>query len=134
MFTERTILIADDEPDIRAFISYNLVKQGFQVFVANNGFEALELAIKIKPSIIILDIMMPVLNGFDASRLMRSQEILDDSRIFFLSAMSENMARTSGHQIFVDGFIPKPIAIKDLMLKINQIAIEQAQVSLKQKK
>jgi two-component system alkaline phosphatase synthesis response regulator PhoP len=125
MNSERSILIADDEPDIREFISYNLAKQGFKVYKANNGLEALELALSIKPSLIILDIMMPEMNGFEASRRMREHVILDDSSIYFLSAMSENMARTSGYQIFVDGFLAKPIALKDLMIKINQIFAEK---------
>lgn len=120
----KSILIADDEPDIREFISYNLTKQGYSVFKASNGLEALELAIKIKPSLIILDIMMPEMNGFETSRKMRENIVLDNSRIFFLSAMSEAMARTSGHQIFVDGFIPKPISIRDLMVKIKSLIAE----------
>jgi two-component system alkaline phosphatase synthesis response regulator PhoP len=125
MSTERSILIADDEPDIREFVSYNLTKQGFKVYKANNGLEAIEVALKTRPTLIMLDIMMPEMNGFEASRKMREHLILDDSRIFFLSAMSENLARTSGYQIFVDGFLPKPIAMKDLMIKINQIFTDQ---------
>ncbi len=125
MSTERSILIADDEPDIREFVSYNLTKQGFIVYTANNGLEAIEVALKTKPTLIMLDIMMPEMNGFEASRKMREHLILDKSRIFFLSAMSENIARTSGYQIFVDGFLPKPIAMKDLMIKINQIFTDQ---------
>ena len=125
MSTERSILIADDEPDIREFVSYNLTKQGFIVYTANNGLEAIEVALKTRPTLIMLDIMMPEMNGFEASRKMREHLILDESRIFFLSAMSENLARTSGYQIFVDGFLPKPIAMKDLMIKINQIFTDQ---------
>jgi two-component system alkaline phosphatase synthesis response regulator PhoP len=125
MTSERSILIADDEPDIREFVSYNLTKHGFIVYKANNGLEALEIALKKKPTLIMLDIMMPEMNGFEASRKMREHVILDDSRIFFLSAMSENMARTSGYQIFVDGFLPKPIGMKELMMKINQIFSDQ---------
>jgi two-component system alkaline phosphatase synthesis response regulator PhoP len=125
MSIERSILIADDEPDIREFVSYNLTKQGFIVYTANNGLEAIEMALKTKPTLIMLDIMMPEMNGFEASRKMREYLILDESRIFFLSAMSENLARTSGYQIFVDGFLPKPIAMKDLMIKINQIFTDQ---------
>ena len=121
----RTILIADDEPDIREFLSYNLEKQGFTVYKASNGIDALEIALKTKPAIIMLDIMMPEMNGFEASRKMRENVILDDSRIFFLSAMSENMARTSGYQIFVDGFFTKPIAMKELIIKINHIFSNQ---------
>ena len=123
MPSERSILIADDEPDIREFISYNLKKQGFTVYKANNGLEALDLALKTKPALIVLDIMMPEMNGFEASKKMREHVSLDDTRIFFLSAMSENMARTSGYQIFVDGFLAKPIAMKELMLKINEIFV-----------
>jgi two-component system alkaline phosphatase synthesis response regulator PhoP len=125
MSTERSILIADDEPDIREFLSYNLTKQGFIVYTAKNGLEAIEMALKTKPTLIMLDIMMPEMNGFEASRKMREYLILDESRIFFLSAMSENLARTSGYQIFVDGFLPKPISMKDLMIKINQIFTDQ---------
>jgi two-component system alkaline phosphatase synthesis response regulator PhoP len=119
-----SILIADDEPDIREFISYNLTKYGYNVYMASNGHEAFELALLMKPNLIILDIMMPECNGFEASRKMRENKSLDHSRIFFLSAMSENMARTSGYQIFVDGFIPKPISIKNLLIKINDILSE----------
>lgn len=120
----QSILIADDEPDIREFISYNLTKKGYQVFQASNGSEALEVALIKKPALIILDIMMPEMNGFEASRQMRTHLSLDQSRIYFLSAMSENMARTSGYQIFVDGFIPKPIAPGQLLIKIGQIFSE----------
>jgi two-component system alkaline phosphatase synthesis response regulator PhoP len=125
MTNERSILIADDEPDIREFVSYNLTKHGFIVYKANNGKEALEIALNKKPSLIMLDIMMPEMNGFEASRKMRENVVLDDSRIFFLSAMSENMARTSGYQIFVDGFLAKPITMKELLKKINQIFLDQ---------
>ncbi|MFN4812523.1 MAG: response regulator transcription factor [Bacteroidota bacterium] len=121
MQANRSILIADDEPDIREFISYNLAKSGFTVFKANNGIEALELALQTKPALVILDIMMPEMNGFEASKKMRENITLDHTRIFFLSAMSENMARTSGYQIFVDGFLPKPISIKELLSRVNQI-------------
>jgi two-component system alkaline phosphatase synthesis response regulator PhoP len=124
MIANKSILIADDEPDIREFISYNLTKSGFKVFMANNGIEALEIALKVKPSLVILDIMMPEMNGFEASKKMRENIELDHTRIFFLSAMSENMARTSGYQIFVDGFLPKPISIKELLGRINQILAE----------
>lgn len=124
MIANKSILIADDEPDIREFISYNLTKSGFKVFMANNGIEALEVALKVKPSLVILDIMMPEMNGFEASKKMRENIELDHTRIFFLSAMSENMARTSGYQIFVDGFLPKPISIKELLGRINQILAE----------
>ena len=68
MQANRSILIADDEPDIREFISYNLAKSGFTVFKANNGIEALELALQTKPALVILDIMMPEMNGFEASK------------------------------------------------------------------
>jgi DNA-binding response OmpR family regulator len=121
MIDGRSILIVDDEPDIREFVSYNLTKHGYTVYKACNGLEALEIALKIKPALIMLDIMMPEMNGFEASKKMREHKLLDNSRIFFLSAMSENMARTSGYQIFVDGFLAKPIAMKDLMTKIDQI-------------
>lgn len=121
MQANRSILIADDEPDIREFISYNLAKCGFTVFKANNGIEALELALQTKPALVILDIMMPEMNGFEASKKMRENITLDHTRIFFLSAMSENMARTSGYQIFVDVFLPKPISIKELLSRVNQI-------------
>jgi DNA-binding response OmpR family regulator len=65
--------------------------------------------------------MMPEMNGFEASKKMRENITLDHTRIFFLSAMSENMARTSGYKIFVDGFLPKPISIKELLSRVNQI-------------
>ena len=117
----KTILVVDDDPDIREFISYNLIKKGFNVLEAENGEIAFETAMIRKPHLILMDIMMPVMNGFDACRKLRENSFLDSTYIILLSAMSEGLARTAGHNIFIDDFISKPIAMKDLLNRINKV-------------
>src|ERR1041385_6680462 len=103
--TQKKILIVDDEPDIREFISYNLRRRGYAVITAPDGKEGFELAFEHRPHLIILDLLMPVMNGFETCLRLRKNPYFDETKILFLSALSESHARDFGEQVNVDGYI-----------------------------
>jgi two-component system, OmpR family, alkaline phosphatase synthesis response regulator PhoP len=117
-----TILLVDDEPDILEFLSYNLQKEGYAVHTASNGDEALEIADRVKPNIIILDLMMPGKDGIVTCGLMRENRKLQDSLILFLTARSEDYLQIAGLDIGADDFITKPIKPKILVAKIKALS------------
>jgi two-component system, OmpR family, alkaline phosphatase synthesis response regulator PhoP len=115
------ILIADDEPDILEIISYNLIKEGYDVIDARNGDEAISKAIKHKPDLVILDIMMPVKTGFDVCNYLRSNHIFQDTIIIFLTAINDESSEIKGLESGADDYITKPISPKVLISKVNSL-------------
>jgi two-component system alkaline phosphatase synthesis response regulator PhoP len=113
------ILIIDDEKDILEFLSYNLQKEGYEIYTANNGVEGLEVAINQKPELIILDVMMPEMNGIEACEKMRSEESLDNTLILFLTARSEEYSELAGFSAGADDYITKPIKPKLLISRVK---------------
>jgi two-component system, OmpR family, alkaline phosphatase synthesis response regulator PhoP len=103
------ILLVDDEPDILEILSYNLKKEKFQVFTADNGKRGLELAIELKPDLIILDIMMPEMDGVEVCRRLRANHDFDHTIITFLTARSEDFTQIAAFDYGGDDFINKPI-------------------------
>ena len=89
----KKILIVDDEPDILEFLQYNLRKEGYQVITASDGQQAIQVAEREKPHLILLDIMMPEMDGVEACRLLRSRKEFDDTPIAFLTARDEDFSR-----------------------------------------
>jgi two-component system alkaline phosphatase synthesis response regulator PhoP len=118
---EFKILIADDEPDILEFVSYNLVKEGYQVSTAKNGAEAIEQAKKIKPHLILLDIMMPELDGVEVCRELRSNPEFKNTIIAFLTARSEDYSQIVGFEVGGDDYITKPIRPRVLTSRISAL-------------
>ena len=114
------ILIVDDEPDIREFISYNLSRKGYTVFTAPDGKTGYDLAVEHRPHLVILDILMPVMNGYETCRRLRKNPIFTETRILFLSALSESYVRELGIQLEVDGYINKPIRIELLVRRVSE--------------
>jgi len=112
------LLIVDDEPDILEFIEYNLYKEGYDVRKAVNGKEALKLIEEEKPHLILLDVMMPDMDGFEVCRKVRSNSKYDDILIAFLTAKREDLAQISGLDAGADDYISKPIKPKLLMSRI----------------
>lgn len=112
------ILIADDEPDIIEFVTYNLVKEGYQVSSAKNGSEAIEMAKKVKPHLILLDIMMPELDGVEVCRELRTNADFNNTVIAFLTARSEDYSQIVGYEVGGDDYITKPIRPRVLIGKI----------------
>jgi two-component system alkaline phosphatase synthesis response regulator PhoP len=115
------ILIVDDEPDILEFIEYNLTKEGYQVSMANDGHEALKMAKKVKPNLIVLDIMMPGLDGVEVCRELRSMPEFDETVIAFLTARSEDYSQIAGFEVGGDDYITKPIRPKVLTSRITAL-------------
>ena len=115
------ILIVDDEKDILEFLSYNLQKEGYEIYTANNGVEGLEVAINQKPELIILDVMMPEMNGIEACEKMRSEESLDNTLILFLTARSEEYSELAGFSAGADDYITKPIKPKLLISRVKAL-------------
>ena len=115
------ILLVDDEPDILEIISYNLLQEGYQVITAENGIEAIELARKEKPHLIILDVMMPEMDGIEACERIRKFPELQETVITFLTARSEDYSQMAGFEVGADDNITKPIKPKVLMSKVKAL-------------
>lgn len=115
------ILLVDDEPDILEFISYNLIKEGYDVSTSNNGKEAIELAKKIKPDLIILDVMMPEMDGIETCHEIRAIETLKNTLIAFLSARGEDYSQVAGFDAGADDYITKPIKPRLLVSRVKAI-------------
>jgi len=114
-------LVVDDEPDILELLQYNLTKEGFEVRTAENGKRALEVARAFQPNIILLDIMMPVMDGVEACRLLKEIPALNNSFIVFLTSRSEEYSEVAAFDVGADDFINKPIKPRALMSRINAL-------------
>ncbi|TVQ86719.1 MAG: DNA-binding response regulator [Bacteroidetes bacterium] len=107
--SEYKILLVDDEPDILEFISYNLKKENYQVYTAGNGREAIDMAKGLNPHLIILDVMMPEMDGIETCIEMKKIPSLSGSIIVFLTARSEDYSQIAGFEAGADDYISKPI-------------------------
>jgi two-component system, OmpR family, alkaline phosphatase synthesis response regulator PhoP len=116
-----TILLVDDEEDILEFVSYNLRKEGFNVFTARNGREALELAVSTKPHLILLDIMMPEMDGIETCEIIRSTPSIANTVLAFLTARAEDYSQIAGFNAGADDYIAKPIRPKVLISRIHAL-------------
>jgi two-component system, OmpR family, alkaline phosphatase synthesis response regulator PhoP len=115
------ILIVDDEPDILDFLSYNLRREGFDVTTASSGNEALKMALKVRPQLIILDIMMPEMDGIEVCRQLRLNPDFDKTNIAFLTARDEDISQINALDVGGDDFIAKPIKPQVLISRINAL-------------
>jgi two-component system alkaline phosphatase synthesis response regulator PhoP len=116
---EIKILLVDDEPDILEIISFNLEKVGYQVTTASNGLEALKEAKKALPHIIILDVMMPELDGIETCERLRQEEQFQDTIIMFLTARGEDYSYVAAFDAGADDYVTKPIKPKVLLSKVK---------------
>ncbi|MCT1526096.1 MULTISPECIES: response regulator transcription factor [Sphingobacterium] len=121
MASKQKILVVDDEADIVELISYNLTKEGYQVYTAANGKEGIKVAKEVYPDLIILDVMMPEMDGIEACRLMRSMPEFKQTFMVFLTARSEEYSEIAGFHVGADDYIAKPIKPRALMSRINAI-------------
>ena len=115
------ILVVDDEPDILEFIEYNLKREGYQVFLGGNGQEAIDKAKQVKPDLILLDVMMPVVDGIEACKSLRELPEFKTTFIVFLTARSEEYSEIAGFNAGADDYIAKPIKPRVLLSRINAI-------------
>ena len=115
------ILLVDDEPDILEILSYPLKNEGFQVYTASNGLEAIKLAKDIKPHLIVLDVMMPEMDGIEACEIIRKDTKISNTLITFLSARGEDYSKIAGFNAGADDYITKPIKPKVLVSKVKSL-------------
>ncbi|MEM1337721.1 MAG: response regulator transcription factor [Bacteroidota bacterium] len=115
------ILLVDDEPDILEIVSYNLSSEGYDVFTAKNGLEGVAKAKKKQPHLIILDVMMPEMDGIEACEVMRSTPGLENTIITFLTARGEDYSQVAGFDAGADDYITKPIKPKVLVSKVKAL-------------
>ena len=115
------ILLVDDEPDILEIVGYNLEQAGYHVTKAENGKEAVKLAIKVKPHLIIMDVMMPEMDGMEACENIRKIPELNNAIITFLTARSEDYSQVAGFDAGADDYITKPIKPKLLVSKVKAL-------------
>lgn len=118
---EIKILLVDDEPDILEILNYNLTAEGYQVYTAKNGAEGVEKAAKKQPHLIILDVMMPEMDGIEACELIRQTPGLENTIITFLTARSEDYSQVAGFDAGADDYITKPIKPKVLVSKVKAL-------------
>ncbi len=115
------ILLVDDEEDILEFVSYNLQREGFRVYTGRNGREAIELAGKIKPDLVILDVMMPEMDGIAACEEIRKLPVCKNVVIAFLTARGEDYSQIAGFEAGADDYITKPIRPKVLISRVKAL-------------
>jgi len=115
------ILLVDDEPDILEFLSYNLKREGFNVFTAQNGKTAIQTAKEILPHLILLDVMMPKMDGIETCEEIRTIPSLSNTIIAFLTARSEDYSQIAGFDAGADDYISKPIKPKVLVSRIKAL-------------
>ncbi len=116
-----TILLVDDEPDILEIVGYNLSAEGYTVITADNGEKAVKIAKKKKPQLIILDVMMPEMDGIEACEQIRKIPELSETIITFLTARGEDYSQMAGFDAGADDYITKPIKPKVLVSKVKAL-------------
>lgn len=119
--SNRKILLVDDEQDILDLIGYNLEKEGFEVHMANNGREAIDIALRVIPDLILLDVMMPEMDGMETCMEMRERSQLDNSMIAFLTARGEDYSQIAGFDAGADDYINKPIKPRVLVSRVKAL-------------
>jgi two-component system alkaline phosphatase synthesis response regulator PhoP len=115
------ILLVDDEPDILEIVGYNLSQEGYKILTAQNGREAISKAKKEKPHLIIMDVMMPEMDGIEACEAIRSIPELSEVIITFLTARAEDYSQVAGFEVGADDYITKPIKPKILVSKVKAL-------------
>lgn len=115
------ILLVDDEPDILEFIGYNLKKEGFEVETAQNGVEGLKQAKLFRPDLILLDVMMPQMDGMEMCTELRKLDSFQNTLVVFLSARIEDFSQLAGYEAGANDYILKPIKPKVLISKLNAL-------------
>ena len=117
----KKILIVDDEPNIVMSLEYTFKRQNFEVFIARDGMEALEILKNQLPDVIILDIMMPLVDGFETLQKIKSNEQLSHCKVMFLSAKNKESDIEKGLSLGADAYLTKPFSIKKVVDQVNEL-------------
>lgn len=118
---QHRVLLVDDEPDILEIISYNLTREGYLTEIASNGKEALQKAVRFLPDLIILDVMMPEMDGIETLREIRNHDALNKTMVAFLTARGEDYSQIAGFEAGADDYITKPIRPRVLISKVASL-------------
>jgi two-component system alkaline phosphatase synthesis response regulator PhoP len=116
-----TILLIDDDPDILDFLSYNLKKEGYKVFTASNGEEGVKLTQQLSPSLLLLDVMMPVMDGIETCQVIRKDLNINQPIIAFLTSRAEDYSQIAGFEAGADDYITKPVRPRLLISKVESL-------------
>jgi CheY-like chemotaxis protein len=119
------VLVVDDEPNILLSLEFLMKKKGYEVFIARNGAEALDLINAHRPDIIVLDIMMPEVDGYEVCTYVKQNPDLSHIRIIFLTAKSKEADVEKGYKAGADLYMTKPFSTRDLMQRISDFSIEK---------
>ncbi|GHA71739.1 response regulator transcription factor [Pontibacter akesuensis] len=117
------VLVVDDEPSILLPLEFLMRKNGYQVFIARNGTEAIESVNKELPQVVVLDIMMPDVDGYEVCRHIRQKEEMKGAKVIFLSAKTKEADVKKGYAVGADLYIPKPFSTRFLMEKIKEMTV-----------
>ncbi|HBF88265.1 MAG TPA: DNA-binding response regulator [Bacteroidales bacterium] len=123
------ILLIDDEEDVLEFLGFNLKKSDFEVFTASNGKDGLKLAKEIKPDLIILDVMMPEMDGIETCEAIRNTDDLKNTLVIFLTARGEDYSQIAGFDAGADDYVIKPIKPKVLISRVHALLKRKANLS-----
>ncbi|GAB3505084.1 response regulator transcription factor [Emticicia fontis] len=129
MSSAHRVLVVDDEADIVELLSYNLEKEGYKVATAPDGKKAIEVAREFLPDLVILDIMMPHMDGIEVGRTLRAMPEMKNSYILYLTARSEEYSEIAAFEVGADDYLTKPIKPRALMSRINAFFRREAQKS-----
>src|SRR5881397_2080889 len=121
MATTHRVLVVDDEPDITALVAYHLAKEGYRVTTAANGTEALRSAREERPDLVVLDLMLPGLSGYDILAELRRREETRDVGVILLTARKEEPDRIKGLSLGADDYLAKPFSPKELVLRVGAV-------------
>ncbi len=127
MMENTRILLVDDEPDVLDFLSFNLKKEGYEVFTAPDGKSAIQTAKRVSPNLIILDVMMPEMDGIEACKELRNLPETKNSLIVFLTARTEDYSQIAGLDAGADDYISKPLKPRVLISRINALLRRRVQ-------
>ena len=117
----KKVLIVDDEPNIAISIDFLMRREGFEVLVAHDGEEGLALIRADRPDLVILDVMMPKLDGFEVCKAVRADPTLSGVRILMLTAKGRAAEITKGLSLGADAYIPKPFSTRELVAKVKEL-------------
>ncbi len=125
----RRVLIADDEPDVRRLLAFALENAGFETCEAGTGKEALEVTAAEKPAVVILDLMLPDLTGYEVCRRMRADPMLGEAGILILTARGEEIDRIAGFEVGADDYVVKPFSVREVVLRVQGLVRRVAERS-----
>jgi DNA-binding response OmpR family regulator len=118
---KKKILAVDDEPNILLSLEFILEEEGYDVHVARDGEEALEIAAKVHPDLILLDVAMPRRDGYEVCKILRDREDLSEIKVIMLTAKGQPLEKKKGVEVGANLYVTKPFSAEDLLLKIRSV-------------